>query len=229
MTRTNYKLHNLIFKPQVPLLIGFSFFLMCAFCIVQEADAHKVNIYAYAEDGMIHSESYFVDGTKCKNSPVEVLDEKTGARLLEGKTDENGKFTFKIPKVASLKLVLHASMGHQNEYTLGKDEVSESVGEKQPQKEVKETEKSSSRPAKNIIKTDKSPAGNGDSSAPGGMSAPEMEAVIEKVVDSKIKPVMGVLVKLQESSEKPRLTEIIGGIGYIVGLMGLAMYLKKRR
>jgi len=229
MMRINYKLQNLRFKLQVSLFLGFSFFLICAFCIVQEAHAHKVNIYAYAEDGMIHSESYFVDGTKCKNSHIEVLDEKTGIRLLEGKTDENGKFSFKIPKVTSIKLVLHASMGHQNEYTLSKDEVRESMGDKQPQKDVKKTEKSFSKPAELSIKTNKSLADNGAASKSSGMSAPEMEAVIEKVVDSKLKPVMGVLIKLQESSEKPRLTEIIGGIGYIFGLMGLAMYLKNRR
>jgi len=224
MMRINYKL-------QVSLLLGFSFFLICAFCNVQEAHAHKVNIFAYAEDGMIHSESYFVDGTKCKNSLIEVLDERTGARLLEGKTDEDGKFSFKIPKVTSLKLVLHASMGHQNEYTLGEDEVRESMGVKQPPKEVKvkETAKSFSKTAEPGVKTDKSLAGNGAAGAPRGMSEPEMEAMIEKVVDSKLKPVMGILVKLQESSEKPRLTEIMGGIGYILGLMGLAMYLKNRR
>jgi len=226
MIRINYKLQNLRFKPQGSLLLGFSFFLICAFCIVQDADAHKVNIYAYAEDGMIHSESYFVDGTKCKNSLIEVLDKKTGARLLEGKTDEDGKFSFKIPSVTSLKLVLHASMGHQNEYTLGEDEVRESMGDKQPPKENKDKAKSFPQPAENSVKADKSLAGNG---ALRGVGEPEMEAMIEKVVDSKLKPVMGILVKLQESSEKPRLTEIIGGIGYILGLMGLAMYLKNRR
>jgi len=52
---------------------------------------------------------------------------------------------------------------------------------------------------------------------------------MERVIDRKLKPVMGILVKLREDSEKPRLTEIIGGIGYIVGLMGIAMYLKSRR
>jgi nickel transport protein len=229
MMRINYKLQNLKLKTQISLLLGFSFFLICAFCFVREADAHKVNIYAYAEDGMIHAESYFGNGTRCKNSLIEVLDEKTGARLLEGKTDENGKFSFKIPKVTSLKLVLHASMGHQNEYTLGEDEVRESMGDKQPPKEVKETAKSFSKPAEISVKASKSLAGNGAASALRGMSEPEMEAMIEKVVDSKLKPVMGILVKLQESSEKPRLTEIIGGIGYIVGLMGLVMYLKNRR
>ena len=231
MKEVNYKSQNSKFKSQILILLNFAFFiLICAFCIVREADAHKVNIYAYAEDGMIHSESYFVDGTKCKNSLIEVFDEKQGTRLLEGKTDDNGKFSFKIPKVASLKLVLHASMGHQNEYTLGEDEVREAMGGRQRPGESKETAKSSSQPAKISVKTGKEGLVSKEAASVGrGMSESEVEAVMERVIDRKLKPVMGILVKLREDSEKPGLTEIIGGIGYIVGLMGMVMYLKSRR
>jgi nickel transport protein len=200
------------------------------------ARAHKVNIFAYAEDDMVYSEGYFVDGTKSKNSPIEVFDERAGTRLLEGKTDENGKFSFKIPKVVSLKLVLHANMGHQNEYTLGEDEVREAMGEGQrPQgvrhskerKTGKETSKSSSQPgrvsAKSRGKSDREVTGTGRS-----MSESEMEALIERVIDRKLKPVIGMLVKLRENNEKPGFTEIVGGIGYIAGLMGVAMYLRRK-
>ena len=90
--------------------------------------AHKVSIYAYAEDGMVFAEGYFSDGTRTRNSLVEVFDAKTGKKLLEGKTDNKGKFSFKIPKATSLKLVLHASMGHRNDYTLSAKEVKEAMG-----------------------------------------------------------------------------------------------------
>jgi len=110
-----------------------SFVIFCllftVFCLLPAVTfAHKVNIYAYAENGMVYLEGYFVDGTKCKNSIVEVFDEKDGMKLLEGKTDKDGRFSFKIPKVVSLKLVLHASIGHRAEYTLGEDEVREAMG-----------------------------------------------------------------------------------------------------
>ncbi|MFA4915252.1 MAG: hypothetical protein WC560_01095 [Syntrophales bacterium] len=217
-------------KSQILLVLSCMFFLICAFCIVREADAHKVNIFAYAEEGTVHSESYFVDGSACKNSRIEVFDEKAGTRFLEGKTDEDGKFSFKIPKATSLKLVLHASMGHQNEYTLGEDEVIEAMGDKRNQKQNKEPAKSSSQPAKISVKTQRENlAGNVVASVGRSMSESEMEDVVEIVIDRKLKPVMGILVRLKENSEKPSLTEIIGGIGYIVGLMGLIMYLKSRR
>jgi len=223
-------------KARIRSLIFCSVLSIC-YLMPVSAQAHKVNIFAYAEDGVIHSESYFVDGTKCKNSLIEVFDEKAGTRLLEGKTDEEGKFSFKIPKVASLKLVLHASMGHQNEYTLDEDEVREAMGEGQrPQgaqqsKETmtgKETSKSSSQPeradAKSRGKSDREVTHIGRD-----MGESEMEALMERVIDRKLKPVIGMLVKLREDNEKPGFTEIVGGIGYIAGLMGVAMYLKSRR
>ena len=222
-------------KSRIRSLI-FCLVLSICYLMPVSARAHKVNIYAYAEEGMIHSESYFVDGTKCKNSLIEVFDEKAGTRLLEGKTDENGKFSFKIPKVVSLKLVLHAGMGHQNEYTLGEDEVREAMGGRQrPQgaqqsKETrtgKETSKFSFQPervsAKSQGKMDREVTDIGR-----GMSESEMEALMERVIDRKLKPVIGMLVKLRENNEKPGFTEIVGGIGYIVGLMGVAMYLRRR-
>lgn len=160
MIKTSCKLQNANFI--------FAFFILIfTFCIVREVYAHKVNIYAYAENGMIHSESYFVDGTKCKNSIVEVFDKKSGTKLLEGKTDEDGKLSFKIPKITTLKLVLHASIGHCAEYTISEEEVKEAMGARQP-------------------------------------------------------------AKLPEGIKKPGITEIIGGIGYIIGILGILAYLKAR-
>jgi nickel transport protein len=207
-------------------LIFCLLFNVCCLLFVSLANAHKVNIYAYAENGLVHSESYFVDGTKCKNSLLEVFDKKDGTKLIEGKTDEEGKFSFKIPKVTPLKLVLHASMGHQAEFTLGEDEVREAMGVKQPPKPpfVKVPSKSEGSTAMKIQKKE-----TAEVSELKGVSESEIEAIVESAVDKKLQPVMGMLVKLQESSSKPGFTEIIGGIGYIIGILGIIAYFKARR
>jgi nickel transport protein len=198
-------------------------FIICCLLTVSPVYAHKVSIYAYTENGMVHSESYFVDGSKCKNSVVEVFDGKDGTKLLEGKTDENGKFSFKIPKTTSLKLVLHASMGHQADYTLSEDEVREAIDKQHPvqppankvptrSKDISTAKKETTETR--VLKT---------------ISESEIEAIVERAVDKKTEPLLRMLVKLQERSEKPGITEIIGGIGYIIGLMGIAMFFKNRR
>lgn len=89
---------------------------------VNPAQAHKVNIFAYAEGGTVYSESYFPDGKTVQDGTVEVYDSQ-GQKLLEGKTDQNGKFSFPVPKKDDLKIVINASMGHKSEFVLKKDEL----------------------------------------------------------------------------------------------------------
>ncbi|MDO8723512.1 MAG: hypothetical protein Q7J31_14985 [Syntrophales bacterium] len=200
------------------------------FCFMSlPARAHRVNIHAYAGDGMVHSESYFVDGTKCKNSPIKVFNEKTGTGLLEGRTDENGKFSFKIPQITSLRLVLPAGMGHHNEYTIGEDEIRKAMESRRSSQGTDHGKDTAGYP----FHPEKAGAKNrGKSEVAAGpnisMSESEMEAVMERVIDRKLQPAIAMLVKLQENSEKPGIREIVGGIGYIVGLMGVAMYLRRR-
>ena len=51
---------------------------------------------------------------------------------------------------------------------------------------------------------------------------------IDAALEEKLKPVIRELAKLRED-KKPGVTEIIGGIGYILGIMGIVAYMKSRR
>ena len=86
------------------------------------APAHKVNLFAYAEGGKVYTESYFPDGRAVEGGKVMVYDSQ-GNLLLEGVTDKEGLFSFAIPKVDDLTIVLDATMGHKNKYILKKAEV----------------------------------------------------------------------------------------------------------
>jgi nickel transport protein len=61
------------------------------------------------------------------------------------------------------------------------------------------------------------------------ISESEIEAIVERVVDRKLKPMERMLIKLQERSGKPGTTEIVGGIGYIIGILGIIAYFKAKR
>lgn len=89
---------------------------------INPAQAHKVNIFAYAEGGTVFTESYFPDGKRVRDGTLEVYDSQ-GQKLLEGKTDQEGKFSFPVPKKDDLKIVINASMGHKSEFVLKKDEL----------------------------------------------------------------------------------------------------------
>ena len=85
--------------------------------------AHKVNIFAYAENRVVYTESYFPDGKPVGGGVIEVLD-AVGNKILEGKTDTDGLFSFPVPdKKEDLTIVLNASLGHKNQYILKKSEL----------------------------------------------------------------------------------------------------------
>jgi nickel transport protein len=84
--------------------------------------AHKVNLFAYADGGMVFTESYFSDGKPVQGGRVLVYDSKDKL-VLEGATDTEGVFNFEIPKIDALNIVIDAGMGHKNRFTLKKAEV----------------------------------------------------------------------------------------------------------
>lgn len=96
--------------------------LMVSMILAGTAAAHKVNLFAYAEGGNIHTESYFPDGRPVAGGTVRVYD-SGDALLLEGTTDPEGLFSFAIPKVDDLTIVIDAAMGHKNSFRLKKAEV----------------------------------------------------------------------------------------------------------
>jgi nickel transport protein len=53
-----------------------------------------------------------------------------------------------------------------------------------------------------------------------------IDKALEKALDKKLAPIMRTLAEMQE--QKVRLTDVLGGIGYIIGLVGMAAYFKRK-
>jgi nickel transport protein len=228
---SNFYTISPIFLDSTRVICRWIFPVLCivlfAVCtVISPAYAHKVNIFAYAQSGKVHAEGYFADGTKCKNSVIEVIDNKTGQKLLEGRTDDNGQYSFDIPQATAMKLILRAGIGHQNEYVLSEEEVMGAMPLLKKRTEKQAGQQKSTAPEPKLMKKEQAAGIQNATNLPGPDQ--DLEEVVGKVVDSKLQPVMRILVKLQEQSEKPGLTEIIGGIGYIIGIMGIIGYLKGR-
>ena len=89
------------------------------------AFAHKVNVYAYVEGDTVHVTGYFSKG-KAKNSRI-LVTLPDGSTLLEGRTDNDGKFSFRATVRAELKIQIFAGEGHMSSYTLKAEELPESL------------------------------------------------------------------------------------------------------
>jgi nickel transport protein len=69
-------------------------------------------------------EGAYDDGLVCDNAAVEVFD-PSGKRLIEGRTDADGRYAFKPPRKTDLNIVLNAGLGHRAEHTIEAAELPE--------------------------------------------------------------------------------------------------------
>jgi nickel transport protein len=168
------------------------------------AIAHKINIFAWAEGQTVFTESYFTGGKLIEGGLVEVFD-PAGQKLLEGRTDQKGEFSFKLPQKTDLLLVLTASMGHKSDFTLKVENADEAAPAAEPAKIT-------GKLSPDTVTVDMR----------------QLRTVIEETLDLRLKPIYRSLADAKRR-EGPSLTNIIGGLGYIIGIMGLILYVRSRK
>ena len=113
-----------------------------------------------------------------------------------------------MPEKADLTIVLTASMGHKNDFTLSASDLGGA----------------GSSPSSVSAKKH---AQNARVSGPVTTNIHQLETMIDEALDRKLDPVIKLIRDSRE--EGPRVTEIIGGIGYIFGLFGVAVYFSNRK
>ncbi len=194
--------------------------ILIVLCPARPGLAHKVIIFAWVEGDTVHSESKFSGGRPARQAAIEVYDDQDN-RLLTGRTGDDGKFSFKIPKASALRIVLLAGTGHRNEWRLEEAEVRRGLeaGREAAPSPAAEAPLPAPEPAKSTTCTPKTP--------PAALSAEAVEQILEKTLDRKLQPIVSMLAQTRQTG--PSLQDILGAIGYIIGLVGLGAYLKSRR
>jgi len=203
------------------------FIVLFGACLSSDsAWAHKVNLFAYVEGDKVFVEGYFSKSRKAMDCPVVVYDAQ-GRKIHEGRTDKEGKYAFKSaelpPHDGDLKVVLIAGQGHQAEYTLGADEL---PGVREPEAGRDES-RMQGRAVKSLT---------GKSTVDVRMQAQDFQefaATVREVVKRENQPIIKMLgnqqkLLLRELDKGPTVRDVIGGIGWILGIMGVAAYFKSR-
>ncbi|MFW6137929.1 MAG: hypothetical protein ACOC7U_02030 [Spirochaetota bacterium] len=233
----------LLKKLDIVLILGLGM-IMGLGAGVQSALAHQVHVFAYVQGGKVYTESYFQDGRKVAKGKIRVYDEE-GRLVQKGITDSRGEFSFEIPRARELLIKLDASMGHAASFRLKlaedkterkKSSVKNMVSEKQ-EKTAAEKKKST---AGGVLEKVSASKNQPEASAkrygslgekPGGSEAAieQVRMVVDQELSKHLKPLSRDIAMLKAEKNKPSITEIVGGIGYIIGIMGLVLYFKSRR
>jgi len=172
-----------------------------SFVSAETAYAHKVNVFAYLEGNQVYVQGYFMDGKKAKNSTVRVYGKK-GEQLMEGLTNDDGEYVFPISAKQEMRIVLNAGQGHQAEYALSSSELTGDATQEQ----------GSSAEGVDVTQ----------SAAVGG----DIEAVVRRAVAAGMMPLAKEIAELKEQRS---FSDVIGGVGFIAGLLGVLAYVKSRK
>jgi nickel transport protein len=175
------------------------------------APAHGVNVYAYVQGNQLIVEGYFGGKSKAVNSAVKVYDNNEKI-VTEGQTDENGQFIADVKDLPanwdSLKFVLDAGSGHRAEYVLSK---SEAAPVNQPPASAKQV-------PQETVHAD----------------ARDLKPIPDRAIEEKLQALIVMVgnqqrLLLEQKAKGPSFTEIIGGIGWIFGLVGAWAYFAGRK
>ena len=195
--------------------------LLGSFLLAGNASAHRVNVFAWAEGDMVYVEGKFSGGKKIMGGKIIVTD-SSGIEMLSGHTNNQGQFSFKRPQPKELKIVLEAGMGHRAEWTLPIDAGRGAHSAEDSQSEPVPAPNEPKNSGEPYFQTAKTPIGNYT-----GPSRVEIEAIVEKALDKKMEPVLKMLA--ESHAKGPGIADILGGIGYIIGLVGIAAYFHSRK
>lgn len=197
------------------------------------AQAHRVNIFAWTEGDQVVAECGFNGGNKVKQGQVVVFDAATGTKLVEGLTDDQGVYRFSVStagKAHGVRIVIKAGEGHQNEWTMDAAELA-SVQPAAPASAASSAlaPTAVAAPAANSgPQAQPNPKAEKISPQPAAnISAAELQSIVNAALDVKLGPIRKELAEMRVA--RPGFSEIFGGIGWLVGLAGIALYFKGRR
>ncbi len=178
----------------------FNLFFILLLLPVQ-AQAHKIHVFAWVSGNIVTVESGFSGNHPLVKGAVTVKNAKTAELLLQGTGDSKGIFTFEIPGAVKENAadMLITVTGGEGHQSEWLIPASEYLAE---------------------TITAKLPPQQ-------TLSNEELEELFRKILAEELAPLKRTLAKSRE--QKPGFRDIMGGIGYLLGLAGLIAWLKNRK
>ena len=176
---------------QVVFPLLVGMFLVCRF---EPAYGHGVFIFAWTDGDRICTESYFSGSQKVIGGKVSMLS-SNGALLAQGTTDSLGKVCFPVPAESSLKFAVEAGQGHRAEFLFQQEQVTAppKSDSVQPVETSGHPQVSSDETLRQIVREE---------------LAAQLSPLKQQLAEGKLKG-------------KNRTKDIVGGIGWIIGICAL--------
>lgn len=183
------------------------------FGVATPAVAHHLNVFAWLEGDNIVVRCNFGSKRPALKAEVKAFEGTSHKLIARGATNEQGEFAFTLPERLQNGLLIEADagQGHKGEWKMDSSELDSGVSQQAREE------------AKHLPVHQEAPAMASSASGINSLSREELKAIIAE----SIAPLSRQLADL--NSDKPRISEIIGGIGWIMGLAGITFYFMARK
>jgi len=176
--------------------------------------AHKLSVFVWTEGSRVTVESSLSGGRTLVHGTVEVIDTQTKETIVTGKSDTSGAFSFTLPEKvmrasAPLDIIVSGGDGHKAHWVLQPEDYGS----------VSRQNSSPTEPARGRLPQDN----DGEEC----LSKAEFERVLNENLEQKLAPLRKNIASLVNHS--PTLSDIGGGIGYLIGCAGFAAWFRSRK
>ncbi len=176
-------------------------------CFSSALRGHNIRIFAEIEGREISGYVYLSDGKRMPDVSVRVFT-SDGELILQKRTNEDGAFQFAVDQRRDLTLVAETEDGHRAEWSVSTNEIPGFL-------EVR-------------------PGGHeGDSNRTSANDPRSENLELRMIIREELKPLEAQLNRSNEEFERFRdeiqWRDVLGGIGYLVGIAGIACCLRARK
>lgn len=191
-------------------LLVLTLFLLCP----ETVFAHRLYVFARLEGATILGRAYFPGDVPAQHIDVIVRD-PSGGELGRTTTDDNGNFLFAARKRVDHCLTAETPDGHAGQYTVRAAALPDSLAADVPTESGRTLVVLPTRGPPDVPCA--SPAKDSDPA-----SVRDQLAELGRQLDD-------LRQQIYESDARLRFRDILGGIGFILGLAGIALYVKARQ
>jgi len=208
------------------LLVGLMSGLMSG-----PATAHRLQVFAAAVGDVIEGSAYFAGGAPAAGVRVQI-ESADGRVLAEIHPAADGSFSYRAKGPVDHRVVVLSADGHRAQWLVEALELAPAFGEAVDLNPPKADASAESGIAA-VAATDPAVKGSSVDPAPGLGSAvpqtatvdPALIAALERAVARQVRPLRE---ELAAASARAGFRDLLGGIGYIFGLAGLALWWRSR-
>lgn len=204
----------------LPTLALWLFLLMV---LPQSAVAHRLQVFAAADGAEIAGEAYFAGGAPAAGIEV-LIEDGAGERLAALRSGPDGAFRYRAAAPVDHVVVARSGDGHRAQWRIAADELAPGFG-------TRAGAPSTHRDAPLDRRGDDAAHRSSTAAVASKASArtelePALVAAVEAAVARQVRPLRAAL---EEARGQAALRDVLGGIGYIVGLAGLLIWWRGRK